>query len=191
MDSIMAPRSVGHNRDGFVTHGHRGVVPRGESAAIPGSPGTAGRSAPTGTSGEAPMIRRLASGLAAAAMLLSVAATSVAAGGPPSLAFYVDGARYRTVGTPTDFSGTGAPASSYDRIYALGNGLVNVAEAKPGDRDFNGGRWMVLPVTWHVAPVQLTSAEQVEAMAANGSLHIAAAPVKLFECPVIPVGGRG
>jgi len=136
------------------------------------------------------MIRRLASGLAAAAMLLSVAATSVAAGGPPSLAFYVDGAQYRTVGTPTDFSGTGAPASSYDRIYVLGGDLAAVAEAKPGDRDYNGGRWMVLPVTWHVAPVQLTSAEQVEAMAANGSLHIADAPVKLFECPVIPVGGR-
>ncbi len=137
------------------------------------------------------MIRRLVSGLAAAAMLLSMTATSVAAGGPPSLAFYVDGARYRTVGTPTDFSGTGAPASSYDRIYVLGGDLVNVAEAKPGDRDFNGGRWMVLPLTWHVAPVQLTSAEQLEAMAANGSLSIADAPSKLFECPVIPVGGRG
>lgn len=136
------------------------------------------------------MFRRLASGIAAAAMLLSVAATSVAAGGPPSLAFYVDDARYRTVGTPTDFSHTGAPASSFDRIYVLGDGLINVAEAKPGDRDYNGGRWMVLPVTWHVAPVQLTSAEQVEAMAANGSLSIADAPVKLFECPVIPVGGR-
>ncbi len=136
------------------------------------------------------MIRRLVSGLAAAAMLLSVAATSVAAGGPPSLAFYVDGAQYRTVGTPTDFSRTGAPAHSFDRIYVLGGDLVNVAEAKPGDRDFNGGRWMVLPLTWHVTPVQLTSAEQVEAMAANGSLSIADAPVKLFECPVIPVGGH-
>lgn len=136
------------------------------------------------------MIRRLVSSLAAAAMLLSVAATSVAAGGPPSLAFYVDGAQYRTVGTPTDFSRTGAPAHTFDRIYVLGGDLVNVAEAKPGDRDYNGGRWMVLPITWHVAPVQLTSAEQVAAMAANGSLSIADAPVKLFACPVIPVGGR-
>ncbi len=132
------------------------------------------------------MFRRLAAGTAAAAMLLSIAATSVAAGGPPSLAFYVDGDRYRTVGTPTDFSRTGAPAHSYDRIYVLGEGLVNVAEAKPGDRDFNGGRWMVLPVTWNTAPVQLTSAEQVEAYAGAGMLTIASTPVKLFECPVIP-----
>lgn len=139
------------------------------------------------------MIRRLAAAASAAALLASLAVSAVAAGGPPSLSFYVDGARYRTVGTPTDFSGTGAPASSFDRIYVLGDGLANVAEAKPGDHDFNGGRWMVLPVTWAsgVAPVQLTSAEQVDAYATAGMLSIASAPVKLFECPVIPVGGNG
>ena len=131
------------------------------------------------------MVRRLLTGVTAALMLLTVAASSVAAGGPPSLGFYVDGVRYRTVGTPTDFFGTGAPASSFDAIYALGNGLANVAEAKPGDRDFNGGRWMVLPVTWHTDPVQLTSAEQVLAYANAGWLTIAASPVKEFECPVI------
>jgi hypothetical protein len=136
------------------------------------------------------MFRRIAGGTAAALLLVSVAASAVAAGGPPSLAFYVDGMQYRTVGTPTDFSGTGAPAHSYDRIYALGEGLTNVAEAKPGDRDFNGGRWMVLPITWHTTPQQLTSAEQVEAWANAGLLTIAGSPVKLFECPVIPVGGR-
>ena len=138
------------------------------------------------------MIRRLFGAAAAAALLVSMAASAVAAGGPPSLAFYVDGARYRTVGTPTDFSDTGAPAHSYDRIYVLGDGLVNVAEAKPGDRDYNGGRWMVLPVTWSAGatPTQLTSAEQVEAYAAAGMLSIASSPVRLFACPVIPVGGH-
>jgi hypothetical protein len=136
------------------------------------------------------MLRRLAIGAAAAAMLLSVAATSVAAGGPPSPAFYVDGVQYRTVGTPTDFSRTGAPASSFDRIYVLGDGLEAVAEAKPGDRDYNGGRWMVFPVTWNIAPVQLTSAEQVLDFASQGWLTIASAPVKLFECPVIPMPGH-
>ncbi len=137
------------------------------------------------------MIRRLAALSAATALILTLGASSVAAGGPPALSFYVDGVRYRTVGTPSDFSDTGAPASSFDRIYALGSGLANVAEAKPGDQDFNGGRWMVLPVTWAagVAPVQLTSAEEVAAAAAAGLLTIASSPVKLFECPVIPVGG--
>ncbi len=137
------------------------------------------------------MIRRLTGAAAAAALLLSIAASAVAAGGPPQIGFYVDGATYRTVGTPTDFSRTGAPVHSFDRIYVLGGGLLNVAEAKPGDRDYNGGRWMVLPVTWTAGatPVQLTSAEQVEAYAAAGMLTIASSPVKLFACPVIPVGG--
>lgn len=138
------------------------------------------------------MLRRLTAAAAAAALLLSLAASAVAAGGPPVIGFYVDGEAYRTVGTPTDFSGTGAPAHSFDRIFVLGDGLANVAEAKPGDRDYSGGRWMVLPVTWAagVTPVQLTSAEQVAAYAAAGMLTIASSPVKLFECPVIPLGGR-
>jgi hypothetical protein len=114
-------------------------------------------------------MRRLLSLLAGLGLLLSVAVAPAAAGGPPSLAFYVDGLRYRTVGT----------------------GLINVAEAAPGDRDFNGGRWMVLPVTWNVAPVQLTSDEQVDWYADNGWITVATLPVVQFECPVIPVqGGR-
>ena len=134
-------------------------------------------------------MRRIASLMAAFGLMLSIAAAPVAAGGPPSLGFYVDGERYRTVGTPTDFSNTGAPASTYDRIYALGDGLINVAEAKPGDRDFNGGRWMVLPITWHSTPVQLTSAEQVEQYDADGLLTIGDTPVRQFLCPVIAVPG--
>jgi hypothetical protein len=136
------------------------------------------------------MTRRLAGGVLAAGLLATLGAGGALAGGPPAIGFYVDGQLYRTVGTPTDFSKTGAPAHSFDRIYALGDGLMNVAESKPGDRDYNGGRWMVLPVTWNVTPMQLTSAEQVEAYANLGWLTIASTPAKLFECPVIPLRGR-
>jgi len=135
-------------------------------------------------------VRKLISAALAAMVALSLTVGAVGAGGPPQLAFYVDGERYRTVGTPTDFSGTGAPLHSYDAIYALGEGLINVAEAAPGQPGYNGGRWRVLPVTWNVAPVQLTSNEQVEAYAAAGWIDIASTPVQMFECPVIPVGGR-
>jgi hypothetical protein len=133
------------------------------------------------------LLAKLGSALAALGVALSITAGGVAAGGPPSLSFYVDGARYRTVGTPTDFTGTGAPASSFETIYALGPGLVNVAEAGPGQPGFRGGRWMVLPVTWNTSPIQLTSNEQVEAYAANGWITIGTVPVKEFECPVIRV----
>jgi hypothetical protein len=137
-------------------------------------------------------MRRLASILAAFGLLLALAAAPADAGnGPPHVAFYVDGKTtpYRTVGTPTDLSGTGAPASSFDKLYALGGrGLLDVAEAAPGDTDYNGGRWMVFPVTWNVTPYQLFSEDEVLAAAAAGDLTIASEPAKFFVCPVIPGG---
>lgn len=90
--------------------------------------------------------------LAAATAALAgagLAATVVpASAGVSGLAFYVDGVRYRTVATPTDLSGTGAPASSFDVIYGFGGAQPNVAEAAPGDVGFNGGRWAVHPLSF-------------------------------------------
>jgi hypothetical protein len=135
------------------------------------------------------MLHRFAVAVGSAAVLLSVLASSVAAGGPPKLSFYVDDVQYRTVGTPTDFSGTGAPSFTYDKIYNLGgNGLVNVADAKPGDTDFNGGRWAVYAIEWlgH-ARVQFTNDADILAAADAGYLSISADPVKLFFCNVAKV----
>jgi len=135
-------------------------------------------------------VRKLVSIASASLLVLALSAGAVAAGGPPGVGFYVDGDPYRTIGTPTDFSATGAPAHSFDVIYALGGELLNVAESKPGDRDYNGGRWIVLPVSWNVTPVQLTWAEQVEAYDAAGMLDIGSEPIASFECPVIPLPGN-
>jgi hypothetical protein len=134
--------------------------------------------------------RRIAGLATALGLVASLGAGMALAGGPPKLAFYIDDVRYRTVGTPTDFSGTGAPAFTYDKIYNLGTG-INVAEAKPGDRDFNGGRWAVYAVTWSagVTPVQYTNDQQILAAQAAGLLTIGAEPVKLFFCNVAPVPG--
>lgn len=79
--------------------------------------------------------------------VLPVAALAVAA--PPAIAgvsgpaFYVDGTLYRTVATPTELSHTGATDSTYDAIYDFAGNQRNVAEAAPGDTDYNGGRWQV------------------------------------------------
>jgi hypothetical protein len=138
------------------------------------------------------LARRLAVATAGSLVLATAGIGGTLAGGPPGPAFYVDGALYRTVGTPTDLSGTGAPASTYDVIYALGGDLRNVAEAKPGDTDYNGGRWMVLPLTWAagVTPVQYTSDSEILAAEAAGQLTIADSPAKQFVCPVIrAIGG--
>ena len=136
------------------------------------------------------LARRATAAASAITLLASIGATGVLAGGPPSLGFYVDDVRYRTVGTPTDFFGTGAPLSSYDRIYNLGTG-INVAEAKPGDRDFNGGRWLVYTVTWAqgVTPVQYTNDQQILDAQAAGLLTVNPEPVKAFFCNVAPVPG--
>ncbi|HSM38544.1 MAG TPA: hypothetical protein VK838_04360 [Candidatus Limnocylindrales bacterium] len=136
------------------------------------------------------MRRAITAFLGAGVLLVAVSATALA-GGPPGIGFYVDGQLYRTVGTPTDFSNTGAPDSTYDKIFALGGDLRNVAEAKPGDRDYNGGRWMVLPITWIQQPHQLTSAEEVYAARDAGELTIATVPAKQFLCPVIPLSSNG
>lgn len=76
----------------------------------------------------------------AALLGLAVAPAHAGVSGP---AFYASGELYRTVATPTDLSGTGAPDSSFDAIYAFGGAQRNVAEAAPGDPGFNGGRWQV------------------------------------------------
>jgi hypothetical protein len=119
------------------------------------------------------------------AFVLGAGSASAAGLGPPHRGFYVDGTVYNTIGTKTDFSGTGAPLHSFDAIYDLGGGsLLNVAEAKPGDRDFNGGRWMVLPISWNIAPVQYTSEEEILDAEQLGDIEIGD-PIKFFECPVI------
>jgi hypothetical protein len=133
--------------------------------------------------------------LAAGAVLLPAAAAQAGVSGA---AFYVDGVAYRTVATPNDLSGTGAPAHSFDVIYDLGGHQLNVAQAAPGDADYNGGRWMVHAVSFpsgyddalaagdldgdHV----LGSAEEVAA-AIGAGLAVDGGVVASFTCPVIPL----
>lgn len=130
------------------------------------------------------------------AVLLTGTALANGAGGVSGPAFYVDGEMYRTVGTPTDLSGTGAPDHSYDTIYAIG-GQPNVATAAPGDPGFNGGRWKVIPVTFSDYGLALAlydanmsgdfdSAAEVHAAVAGGAASFGAV-AEQFECPVIPV----
>src|SRR6266536_1789149 len=120
-------------------------------------------------------MRRLALILVAlTALTVAASAQAGGSGGVTGPAFYVDGQLYRTVNTPTDFSGTGAPASSFDTIYDFGGLQPNVATAAPGDPGYNGGRWRVhaLSFTDYAAAVQqfdtngsgnLDSASEVEA----------------------------
>ena len=134
--------------------------------------------------------------VAAFAMLTpATAAFAAGSGGVTGLAFYVDGQLYRTVNTPTDISGTGAPASSFDTIYDFGGLQSNVATAAPGDLGYNGGRWQVhaLQFADYEQAVEqfdangsddLDSDEEVAAALASGAATDIGV-VKSFVCPVI------
>jgi hypothetical protein len=133
--------------------------------------------------------------------LLAVAGGAVAggAGGVTGPSFYVDGQLYRTVGTPTDLSSTGAPAHSFDTIYEFFGLQPNVATAAPGDPGYNGGRWLVHGLRFANYPAavaafdtndsgNLDSDEEVNAaLAAGAATDIGI--VKSFVCPAIPLPG--
>ena len=146
-------------------------------------------------------MRRLLSTALVAGIVL-VASASVAgaagAGGVSGPSFYVDGTLYRTVGTPTDLSRTGAPASSFDTIYEFfGVQPYNVATAAPGDGGYNGGRWRVHGLTFTNYAAALTAydanlsgdldseAEVTAAIAGGAATDIGI--VKSFVCPVIKI----
>lgn len=102
------------------------------------------------------------------------------------------------VGTPTDLSGTKAPAGSWDLIYDFDGAQPNVATAAPGDPGYNGGRWQVHALTFptgYPAAVASGDADQdgvldsdeeiIAAIAAGTAVDVGV--VKQFVCPVIPL----
>ena len=137
----------------------------------------------------------------AALGLLAMASSAFAggSGGVTGPAFYVDGHLYRTVGTPTDLSNTGAPAHSFDTIYEFFGLQSNVATAAPGDPGYNGGRWRVHGLRFANYPAAVAafdtngsgnfdSDEEINAaLAAGAATDIGV--IKSFECPAIPVPG--
>jgi hypothetical protein len=138
---------------------------------------------------------------AAIVTVVLVLASGVARAGVGGPAFYVNGVLYRTVATPTDLSGTGAPESAFDTIYDFGGAQLNVATAAPGDAGYNGGRWRVHVLGWNTDysttlaahdenddGVIDTNAEIWSALAdpgPGGASDIGV--VKSFVCPAIPL----
>ena len=81
----------------------------------------------------------------------------------------------------------GGPEVSLDKIFIFPDnpGLIPVAEASPGDRDYNGGRWEVHAVSFTgMAPEQFTNDEVLWFHYALGHLTISGT-LRTFECPLI------
>jgi hypothetical protein len=158
------------------------------------------------------MITRTFPRFAAIAAVLALALASVSAvsakgaGGVTGPAFYVDGQVYRTVNTPTHhLAQTGAPDHSFDTIYAVGGGQMNVATAAPGDTGYNGGRWRVVQLNYNSSYSAALAAHDLNnngvfdsageidsALADSGSSGATAGPViDSFVCPVIKLPKSG
>ncbi len=136
--------------------------------------------------------RNIAVVASAAGAVLGLTAPAQAAGvsGP---AIYVNHVLYRTVATPTDLSGTGAPVQSWDTIYNFFGAQRSVATAAPGDQGYNGGRWQVhkvssprgYPEALNAGDLDsngvLDSADEINAALASGAL-VDDGIVKYFVC---------
>ena len=143
------------------------------------------------------LVLTLVAAAVAASVLVVGSARAAGSGGVSGPSIYVDGQLYRTVGTPTDLSKTGAPDSSFDTIYEFFGLQPNVATAAPGDPRFNGGRWRVHGLSFADYPAAVAaydtngsgnfdSDEEVAAAIAGGAA-VDLGVIKSFECPVIHI----
>jgi hypothetical protein len=136
--------------------------------------------------------------IGATVAIAAVPGAALAGNGPPGPGFYVNGIVYRTVATPTDLTGTGAPDHSFDTIYEFFGAQLNVATAAPGDRGYNGGRWIVQGLDWNSSYADAvaqhggsngvidTNAEIAAVLANPDAGGATTFEVKRFVCPVIP-----
>ncbi|PHN08260.1 hypothetical protein [Flavilitoribacter nigricans] len=112
---------------------------------------------------------------------------SSAAKASKSLAIWSDCEGFATIGTPTSFK----PSSgNFDELYTGANfagGLGAISESKPGDQDFNGGRWHVNTLKAGVDPDKYLEACSVEDIDTEDFVST----TTYFECPLLPVRGKG
>ncbi|MCB2205066.1 hypothetical protein KQI65_09980 [bacterium] len=94
---------------------------------------------------------------------------------------------FRTVGTPAHFNPN---AGNFDELYNVGlvmgefkDGVGAISESKPGDQDFNGGRWHVNVLKSGVDPFKYDDACSVEDL----DLSDFESTSTYFECPLIPM----
>jgi hypothetical protein len=149
------------------------------------------------------MIRRFAILALVAAMVTVMAAPAFANPGKPSFApeLYADGETWGTKGT------TGLPApnahneQSFDKLFVFTNGAdgqLPVAEAAPGNPNYNGGRWITHTVVWTDAGMMHYDEVPVLKSYADVMLHAGlehleitigspGGPPDYFQCPLLPV----
>ena len=99
---------------------------------------------------------------------------------------WVDCELFDGVVTPANFDPESDP---FDELYAGGNGFQDgaplISESKPGDTDYNGGRWHQNVLKEGVDPDKYANACSVEDLNLNDFESTA----NYFECPLLPRRG--
>ncbi len=120
-------------------------------------------------------------------LVLALGFASLAeAGDPPERAtVWVDNELFGTVVTPAVFDGEHGP---YDELYTCASdvnffkdGVPLISESKPGDQDYNGGRWHLNILD--EGKVCDGTADSVEDL----NLSDFVSEDKYFECPLLPL----
>jgi hypothetical protein len=119
--------------------------------------------------------------------ILAAAGVLVAQADPPPRGeVWADCELFETFGTPATFDPDHGP---FDRIFTGAtflDGVGSIAESRPGDQDFNGGRWSVYQLKEGVPMDKYSGACTVEDLDMD---DFEAAEV-YFECPLLPKRGR-
>jgi hypothetical protein len=103
-----------------------------------------------------------------------------------SPALWADCEAFATLDTKTSFKPT---AGNFDELYTgitFKDGLGAISESKPGDRDYNGGRWHVNMIKANVSPDKYLNACNVEDLDLNDFMSTTV----YFECPMRPIRGN-
>lgn len=137
------------------------------------------------------------------ALLLALSGMTLANAQPTdfSPALYADGEVWGTKFAAELPAPNGRNNQSFDKLFIFVNGApgqLPVAEAAPGNRAFNGGRWISTTVMWtgegldaHDPLPVLKSYGDIQLHLSLGHLAIApghpAGGPDYFECPLLPV----
>ena len=125
----------------------------------------------------------------AATLQISTGPTPSQAQGPLGRAYiWADCEMFLTVGTPATFMPDHGP---FDELYGGGNGFKDgvgaISESKPGDQDYNGGRWHKNVLKSTVDPDKYSDACSVDDL----DLNDFESTNEYFECPLQPRRGQG
>ena len=121
--------------------------------------------------------------------IVLLAGTVEAKGGPNARPqAWVDGERFSGVVTPAQFD----PASDpFDELCTCGDagtfkdGVPLISESKPGDQDYNGGRWHLNKL------IEGKSCDATADSVEDLALEDFESTDMYFECPLLPVRGAG